>query len=251
MRSGELARLAGVSVRTLRHYHQVGVLAEPERTVNGYRTYDVHDLVRLLRIRRLAALGVALDAMPSILDESAADPDALFDGLDAELGREIDRLTRQREVLARLRSHGAFPDLPPELAPFQAAFESAGLSREMARIDRDQALLLAQLMGPGALAHLTQVYERIAAPETIGDMAAAMDRLGALGDDADDAQVAEVADLFFSALQPLLADVPEASPAFDAAGAGRLLGAHSDSVLTEPQRRVMRLLEARLRADEE
>ena len=45
MRSGELAALAGVTVRTLRHYHQIGLLPEPERGGNGYRDYDVHDLL--------------------------------------------------------------------------------------------------------------------------------------------------------------------------------------------------------------
>ncbi|EED6225780.1 MerR family DNA-binding transcriptional regulator, partial [Salmonella enterica subsp. enterica serovar Haifa] len=49
MHSNELARLAGVTVRALRHYHQVGILAEPERRSNGYREYDVHDLIRVLR----------------------------------------------------------------------------------------------------------------------------------------------------------------------------------------------------------
>lgn len=39
MRSGELAELAGVSVRTLRHYHRIGLLPEPPRTSAGYRTY--------------------------------------------------------------------------------------------------------------------------------------------------------------------------------------------------------------------
>ncbi|MEW1841154.1 MerR family transcriptional regulator [Nonomuraea angiospora] len=40
MHSGELARLAGVTVRALRQYHQVGVLAEPERGGNGYPKYN-------------------------------------------------------------------------------------------------------------------------------------------------------------------------------------------------------------------
>ena len=57
MRSAELARLAGVTVRTVRHYHHVGVLAEPRRGINGYRSYDVHDLIRLLRPRYIEVWG--------------------------------------------------------------------------------------------------------------------------------------------------------------------------------------------------
>ena len=50
MLSSELAELAGVTVRTLRHYHQIGLLPEPPRSTGGYRRYNVSDLVRLLRI---------------------------------------------------------------------------------------------------------------------------------------------------------------------------------------------------------
>ena len=58
MRSKEMAKLAGVSVRTLRHYHSLGLMPEPERSANGYRDYSPADLARLLRIKRLASLGL-------------------------------------------------------------------------------------------------------------------------------------------------------------------------------------------------
>jgi DNA-binding transcriptional MerR regulator len=69
MLSGELAELAGVTVRTLRHYHQIGVLPEPPRSAGGYRHYDVRHVVRLLRITRMTALGVPLAALPEVLDD--------------------------------------------------------------------------------------------------------------------------------------------------------------------------------------
>ncbi len=55
MKSSELARMAGVSVRTLRHYHAIGLLPEPPRGDNGYRDYEPTHLLRLLRIRQLAS----------------------------------------------------------------------------------------------------------------------------------------------------------------------------------------------------
>ncbi|WP_270479843.1 MerR family DNA-binding transcriptional regulator [Collinsella tanakaei] len=51
MKSNELAKLAGVTVRTLRHYHAIGLLDEPPRQANGYRDYRPEDLLRVLRIR--------------------------------------------------------------------------------------------------------------------------------------------------------------------------------------------------------
>lgn len=243
MRSGELARLAGVSVRTLRHYHQVGVLDEPERGANDYRDYDVHDLIRVLRIRRLAALGIPLERMPTILDESGPDTEALLDELDAELAGQIAHLTRQRDMLGRLRTHRAFPDLPPELAPFQAAMEAAGLSREAARIDRDQAVLLAQLAGDEGMAQLARVYERLTAPDAIGEIASAMDGFGTLDDDSSQDEIAGVVARFGSALQPLVADFADAVPALDGRAVGALLSSHTDAVLNRAQRQVLRLLE--------
>ncbi|MFD2466244.1 MerR family transcriptional regulator [Amycolatopsis silviterrae] len=44
----------------MRHYHEVGLLAEPERLANGYKQYGVVHLVRLLRIKRLVGLGFSL-----------------------------------------------------------------------------------------------------------------------------------------------------------------------------------------------
>jgi DNA-binding transcriptional MerR regulator len=52
---GEVAALVGVSPKTIRYYHEVGLLAEPPRTGAGYRLYTAQDLLRLQRIRRLRA----------------------------------------------------------------------------------------------------------------------------------------------------------------------------------------------------
>ena len=57
----EIAELAGTTVNTVRHYHQVGLLEQPDRMSNGYKQYQVRHLVRLLKIRRLRDLDVPLD----------------------------------------------------------------------------------------------------------------------------------------------------------------------------------------------
>ncbi|MGY2061630.1 MerR family DNA-binding transcriptional regulator, partial [Nocardia gipuzkoensis] len=48
---GQLATAAGVTVRTVRHYHHVGLLPEPERDASGYRRYGAQAAVDLIRIR--------------------------------------------------------------------------------------------------------------------------------------------------------------------------------------------------------
>ena len=66
LRSGELARLAGVSTDTLRHYERKGVLAAPRRSINGYREYPAEALDRVLVVRRALSVGFTLDELASI-----------------------------------------------------------------------------------------------------------------------------------------------------------------------------------------
>lgn len=67
MLSGELARLAGVSADTLRHYERVGVLPRPPRTAAGYRRYPASAVDRVRLIRRALAIGFSLDELRRIL----------------------------------------------------------------------------------------------------------------------------------------------------------------------------------------
>jgi DNA-binding transcriptional MerR regulator len=66
---GEMAQLLGVTTKTIRHYHRVGLLAEPTRSQGDYRLYDASALRRLLRIRRLQSLGLSLKQIKAILGE--------------------------------------------------------------------------------------------------------------------------------------------------------------------------------------
>src|SRR5690242_21759875 len=99
---GQLASYAGVTIRAVRHYHQVGLLPEPERDRSGYRTYDAAAVVRLIRIHTLADAGVPLARVQELLD---ADPEAFSDGvqeIDKDLRAEIRRLQGTRRRPARL-----------------------------------------------------------------------------------------------------------------------------------------------------
>ncbi len=61
LRSGELARLAGVSTDTLRHYERKGLLARPRRSCNGYREYPASDLDRVRLVRGALGIGFTLN----------------------------------------------------------------------------------------------------------------------------------------------------------------------------------------------
>ncbi|MGA6161780.1 MerR family transcriptional regulator [Amycolatopsis magusensis] len=107
----ELAELAGTTVKTVRHYHRIGVLELPDRAPNGYKQYRVSHLVRLLRIKRLTDIGLSLTQIRA-MGGSDGDSDDTFGTLDAELAATVERLRRIREELAVLREHGAPLDSP-------------------------------------------------------------------------------------------------------------------------------------------
>ena len=67
LRSGEVARRAGVSADTLRHYEQRGLLGKPRRLANGYRAYPPEALDRVLLIQRALAVGFTLDELAELL----------------------------------------------------------------------------------------------------------------------------------------------------------------------------------------
>ena len=66
-RIGELAKTAGVSTDTLRHYERKGVLGKPGRSTNGYREYLEGALDRVRLVRRALSVGFTLDELSSVL----------------------------------------------------------------------------------------------------------------------------------------------------------------------------------------
>lgn len=112
MRIGELAALVGVSTRTVRHYHHLGLLPEPGRLVNGYREYRLRDAVILARVRRLAELGLSLDEIRDVLaDDQGRELREVLVELDEDLARQQAAIAARRERLAALLAR---PDLNPD-----------------------------------------------------------------------------------------------------------------------------------------
>lgn len=96
----EVARLAGVTSRTLRHYDAVGLLPPSRVAAGGTRRYDRTAIVRLQRILLLRELGLGLEAVGRVLSEQADEARALRDHLDG-LRRERDRIDRQIRSVRR------------------------------------------------------------------------------------------------------------------------------------------------------
>ncbi len=67
MQIGEIAQLTDLSLRTLRHYDEVGLLRPSGRSEGGFRLYTADDLERLLVIRRMKPLGFTLEEMVEVM----------------------------------------------------------------------------------------------------------------------------------------------------------------------------------------
>jgi MerR family transcriptional regulator, thiopeptide resistance regulator len=94
---GQVAAFAGVTVRTLHHYDEIGLLSPSERTGAGYRRYTEPDLDRLQRVLFYRELGFSLEEIATILDEPGSGPMAHLRRQHELLLRRIGRL---REMVA-------------------------------------------------------------------------------------------------------------------------------------------------------
>lgn len=88
---GELAELAGVSARTLRHYEALGLLA-PRRAANGYRVFNERDARRLARVLSMRACGMPLAAIAELLADDSPN-------LSGVLATHLENLRAQQQEL--------------------------------------------------------------------------------------------------------------------------------------------------------
>lgn len=122
LKIGEVAHLLGVTPKTVRHYHKLGLLPEPPRTEGGYRLYTGMDLLQLHRIRRLQTVGLSLAQIKDILD--ADHPDELLHqtltDLRDELARQEARIAARRQAVEQYLAEGvtlARVEQPTEPSP--------------------------------------------------------------------------------------------------------------------------------------
>jgi len=186
----ELADLAGTTVNTVRHYHRVGLLDQPDRGPNGYKHYEVRHLVCLLRIRRLVELGVPLAEVGDVGSVTDTSADALR-AVDAELAAKIDRLQAARTHIAMILRDGAPADTPE-------GFESVGSRLSVA--DSSIIHIYRQFYDEDALADVRAMAE--------ADTDAVGAEIDALPGDADEATRQRLADRLAPIIARNLVDYP-------------------------------------------
>jgi len=187
----QLAAYAGVTVRAVRHYHQIGLLPEPERDQSGYRTYDTAAVVRLIRINTLADAGVPLARVQELLD---AGPEEFADGveeIDKNLRAEIRRLQGTRKRLARLAA-GDHLALPQSVVDYLDRLRGLGVEEWCVELERDAWILVAAQVPHLIDAVIAQKHEQLDDP----DMRKLYSLVsGPLDWPVDDPRLVEIADI--------------------------------------------------------
>ncbi|GAA3495924.1 MerR family transcriptional regulator [Streptomyces prasinosporus] len=199
MRIGELAAAVGVTTRTVRHYHHLGLLPEPERRANGYRDYTLRHAVVLARIRRLTELGLGLAEVRDVLaDDAGKDLVEVLTELDEDLARQEEALRDRRARLRGLLETEGGPTAEGPVSPELAAlFRDVGHAPDspMAAKDREVLALLETAASPEERERLMGLLgEVVSAPGGAEQALAVYGLLDALADAApDDPRVDEAA----------------------------------------------------------
>lgn len=150
MRVKDLADLAGTTVRTIRYYHQRGLLSVPEDG-GTWRSYGFAHLTRLMRIRWLVESGIPLaDVHHMLRPPGTADERILVEedlrAVLAAMDARIDALTRQRarvaSLQARVTTYGRLSPVPDALVRKYAALLARDLPPQLrTAVDRERELV--------------------------------------------------------------------------------------------------------------
>lgn len=176
---GDAAAFAGTTPRAVRHYHQIGLLPEPERGADGRRRYGHDDMIRLLWIRKMAETGIRLDDMRAAFDGSR-DVEENLDRLEEALAAQEAAIRRQRAAVRRLRAVGSPLGLLSDLVADRLRHLPPGALRPS---DVDALMVTERIFGARAAAVQAGVFVVLA---THPELRAEDDRLDAAEAALDD-----------------------------------------------------------------
>ncbi|MFF3488528.1 MerR family transcriptional regulator [Streptomyces sp. NPDC002701] len=143
---GQAAAFAGVTVKTVRHYHRLGLVGEPQRDGSGYRRYGSSDMLRLVQVRTLAGAGVPLAEVGDLLDAGPERFAAALEDVERRLTDRIEELIARRAVLHRLAA-GDRLLLPERACAALDRLTELGLGDVYVTIQQE-ALVLARALVP-------------------------------------------------------------------------------------------------------
>lgn len=186
---GQLARYAGVSIKTIRVYHDKGLLPEPDRDASGYRRYGANDAIDLIKIRTLAEAGVPLARIRDLRTASGDEFQQALGEIDAQLTARIRDLRATQGRLRQLAA-GHLAPLPAEAGALLENLARWGFTSRWVDLQRDLWILVfathpdrasalladqADILADPALRHIFLAYDQAhdldADDPSLGDLA--------------------------------------------------------------------------------
>lgn len=193
MRNGvtisQAAAFVGVTVKTVRHYHKLGLVEEPARDGSGYRRYGSAELSRLVQVRTLAAAGVPLAEIGPLLDADAARFEAALADVERQLTERIEELIARRDMLHRLADRGRTL-LPDHAVALLDRMRDLGFPTDDVEATREGWVLARALVPEGFDDYLTDFEVALEDPQLVALTIRAAE---AATWDPDDPRVAELA----------------------------------------------------------
>ncbi|NUW30305.1 MerR family transcriptional regulator [Nonomuraea sp. SMC257] len=163
---GQAAAFVGVTVKTVRHYHKLGLVEEPERDSSGYRRYGSAELLRLVQTRTLAAAGVPLAEIGPLLDADAERFAAALADVERQLTERIEELIARRDTLHRL-ADGDRALLPDRAVALLERLSGLGFPAEEVAATREGWVLATALVPEGFDDYLTHVEHALEDPRFV------------------------------------------------------------------------------------
>ncbi|RSM62006.1 MerR family DNA-binding transcriptional regulator [Kibdelosporangium aridum] len=160
---GQAATFVGVTVKTVRHYHKLGLVEEPERDSSGYRRYGSAELLRLVQVRTLATAGVPLAEIGPLLDADAEQFAAALAAAERRLTDRIADLIAQRDTLHRLTG-GDRVLLPDRACAILDRMSALGFNPDYVAAQREALVLTRALVPEGFDNFLAQLEHRLDDP---------------------------------------------------------------------------------------
>ncbi|WP_328960503.1 MerR family transcriptional regulator [Streptomyces virginiae] len=138
---GQLAGYIGVSIKTVRVYHDKGLLLEPDRDASGYRRYGANDAVDLIKIRTLAEAGVPLARIRYLRAAGEEEFRQALGEIDGELDARIRSLQETQGRLRRLAA-GRLVPLPGKVVAHLEDLARWGFTPRWVDLQRDLWILV-------------------------------------------------------------------------------------------------------------
>jgi DNA-binding transcriptional MerR regulator len=190
----QIADLAGVTVRTLRYYHEVGLLPEPERSRGGGLVYTSDHVLRLLRIKRLTVMGLTLDQVADIVGNPTSPRSMrLLIDLDRALADRAAEIQSQRRAIWELRQTQSPVDVLPEFARFVAGLRRLDPTRVSDQANSILVDTVAGFVDPAAADELSDLLDSVMADLGTAQLAELEERLRTIGPQASEHEVASLA----------------------------------------------------------